>query len=199
MVPFASAHSLIVDTDFVLGMHSPLGPEVIPDGDLVRETLIANTWDFGRLGVANAHTALSGFSIWLGVSAFFFGLIDANGLSRKLPRELFYRLSVINAVAYAVLTVFAFVFWIAAFFGNRKKARPGLVILAAVMTLVIFSIPHSLFGSELSVQELFQNPGDHLCPIYLGHEQSFAPGESPTVKGVQAIHEGFCYIRSIIL
>ena len=46
-------------------------------------------------------------------------------------------------------TLFAFVFWIAAFFGNRKKSRPGLVILAAIMTLVIFSIPHSLFGSEL--------------------------------------------------
>ena len=106
---FASGHSLIVDIDFVLGMHSPLGPKVLPDGDLVGQTLIANTWDFGWLGVANAHTALSGFSIWLGVSAFFFGLIDAViGLSRKLPRELFYRLSVINAVAYAVLTVFAF-------------------------------------------------------------------------------------------
>lgn len=48
-------------------------------------------------------------------------------------------------------TLFAFVFWIAAFFGNRKKSRPALVILAAVMTLVIFSIPHSLFGSELDV------------------------------------------------
>lgn len=86
---------------------------MIPDGDLVRETLIANTWDFGWLGVTNAHRALSGFSIWLGVSAFFFGLIDAViGLSRKLPRELFYRLAVINAVTYAALTVFAFVFWI---------------------------------------------------------------------------------------
>ncbi|MCK5821338.1 MAG: hypothetical protein KAH17_05615 [Bacteroidales bacterium] len=46
-------------------------------------------------------------------------------------------------------TLFALVFWVAAFFGNRKKSRPGLVILAAVMTLVIFSIPHSMFGSEL--------------------------------------------------
>lgn len=112
---FASGHSVIVDIDFVLGMHSPLGPEVLPDGDLVRETLISNTWDFGWLGVANPHRALSGFSIWLGVSAFFFGLINSViGLSRKLPRELFYRLSVINAVAYAVLTVFSFVCWIRA-------------------------------------------------------------------------------------
>ena len=69
---FASAHSMIVDIDFLLGMHSPLGPEVLPDGNLVRETLIANTWDFGWQGVANSHRALSGFSIWLGVSAFFF-------------------------------------------------------------------------------------------------------------------------------
>ena len=110
---FASVHSIIVDIDFVLGMHSPLGPEVLPDGDLVRETLISSTWDFGRNGVANTHRALSGFSIWLGVSAFFFGLINAVvGLSRKLPRELFYRLAVVNALAYAVLTVFAFFFWI---------------------------------------------------------------------------------------
>ncbi len=46
-------------------------------------------------------------------------------------------------------TLFAFIFWIAAVIGNRKKARPGLVILAAIMTLVIFSLPHSMFGSEL--------------------------------------------------
>ena len=112
---FASLHSVIVDVDFVLGMHSPLGPDVIPDGDLVRETLIANTWDFGKLGVANAHRALSGFSIWLGVPGFFFGLFNAViGLSRKLPRELFYRMAVINTVTYAVLTVFAFAFWIKA-------------------------------------------------------------------------------------
>ncbi len=48
-------------------------------------------------------------------------------------------------------TLFAFIFWIAAVIGNRKKSRPALVILAAVMTLVIFSIPHSLFGSTLDV------------------------------------------------
>ena len=46
-------------------------------------------------------------------------------------------------------TLFAFIFWIAAVVGNWKKPRPALVILAAIMTLVIFSIPHSLFGSEL--------------------------------------------------
>lgn len=46
-------------------------------------------------------------------------------------------------------TLFAFIFWIIAVIGNRKKSNPGLVILASIMTLVIFSIPHSLFGSEL--------------------------------------------------
>ena len=56
---FASAHSMIVDIDFVLGRHSPLGPEVLPDGDLVRETLISNTWDFGWNGVANSCRASS--------------------------------------------------------------------------------------------------------------------------------------------
>lgn len=46
-------------------------------------------------------------------------------------------------------TLFAFIFWIAALFGVKGKGRPWLIILAAIMTLVIFSIPHSLFGSTL--------------------------------------------------
>ncbi|MFO7617476.1 MAG: hypothetical protein R6V75_09515 [Bacteroidales bacterium] len=46
-------------------------------------------------------------------------------------------------------TLFAFLFWLAALFGLKGKGRPWLVILAAIMTLVIFSIPHSLFGSTL--------------------------------------------------
>lgn len=46
-------------------------------------------------------------------------------------------------------TLIAFIFWIAAVVGNRKKQRYWLTILAAVVTLIIFSIPHSMFGSEL--------------------------------------------------
>jgi hypothetical protein len=46
-------------------------------------------------------------------------------------------------------TLFAFVFWVAAMFGIKGKGRPWLIILAAVMTIVIFSIPHSMFGSTL--------------------------------------------------
>lgn len=46
-------------------------------------------------------------------------------------------------------TLFAFLFWIWAYFANRKKARPVPVLVACIMTLVIFSIPHSLMGSEL--------------------------------------------------
>jgi len=46
-------------------------------------------------------------------------------------------------------TLIAFVFWILAIWKLRKKDRYGWVILAAVMTLVVFSIPHSMFGSEL--------------------------------------------------
>lgn len=47
-------------------------------------------------------------------------------------------------------TLFAFIFWvIAMIWGIRGKGRPWLIVLAAVMTLVIFSIPHSLFGSTL--------------------------------------------------
>ena len=47
-------------------------------------------------------------------------------------------------------TLIAFVFWLLAFVGNIKGRRPYLTILAAVVLLLIFSIPHSMFGSELN-------------------------------------------------
>lgn len=47
-------------------------------------------------------------------------------------------------------TLIAGLFWVLAVVLNRKKERPYLVILAAVVLLIIFSIPHSLFGSELN-------------------------------------------------
>ncbi|MCF8389812.1 MAG: hypothetical protein K9H12_03905 [Bacteroidales bacterium] len=46
-------------------------------------------------------------------------------------------------------TLFAFVLWLVAWFGNRKQDRRYLVIIAAVMNLLISLIPHSMFGSEL--------------------------------------------------
>ncbi len=47
-------------------------------------------------------------------------------------------------------TLFAFVFWLIAVLGNRKENhRPYLTVIAAVAILLIFSIPHSMFGSEL--------------------------------------------------
>ncbi|HSA95250.1 MAG TPA: hypothetical protein VLJ16_04315 [Acidobacteriota bacterium] len=52
-------------------------------------------------------------------------------------------------------TLIAFLFWIAAFVAGRKgrPARP-FVIAASVVTLLIFLIPHSLFGSELDYSRL---------------------------------------------
>jgi hypothetical protein len=46
-------------------------------------------------------------------------------------------------------TLIAVLFWLIAVIMNHKKERPVYIILAAVVLLVIFSIPHSLFGSEL--------------------------------------------------
>ncbi len=46
-------------------------------------------------------------------------------------------------------TLIAFIFWIIAVVMNRKKEKPFYTILAAVVLLLIFSIPHSMFGSEL--------------------------------------------------
>jgi hypothetical protein len=46
-------------------------------------------------------------------------------------------------------TLIAFVFWVLAVVMNRKKERPFYTILAAVVLLLIYSIPHSMFGSTL--------------------------------------------------
>lgn len=47
-------------------------------------------------------------------------------------------------------TLIALIFWILAVVMNRKKEQPIFTIIAAVVLLLIFSIPHSLFGSELN-------------------------------------------------
>jgi hypothetical protein len=46
-------------------------------------------------------------------------------------------------------TLIALLFWILAVVMNRKKERPAYIVLAAIVLLLIFSIPHSMFGSEL--------------------------------------------------
>jgi len=46
-------------------------------------------------------------------------------------------------------TLIALLFWILAVVMNRKKERPLYTILAAAVLLAIFTIPHSVFGSEL--------------------------------------------------
>ena len=46
-------------------------------------------------------------------------------------------------------TLVAFIFWVIAVLGNWKKDRPYLSILAAIILLLVYSIPHSMFGSEL--------------------------------------------------
>jgi len=46
-------------------------------------------------------------------------------------------------------TLIALLFWILAVYMNRKEERPLYVALAAFVLLLVYSIPHSLFGSEL--------------------------------------------------
>ncbi len=43
-----------------------------------------------------------------------------------------------------------FIAWLIAFLMNIKKENRTSVIIAAIVTLIIFSIPHSMFGSELN-------------------------------------------------
>ncbi len=47
-------------------------------------------------------------------------------------------------------TLIALLFWILAVYMNRKSDRPIYTALAAFVLLLVFSIPHSLFGSELN-------------------------------------------------
>lgn len=47
-------------------------------------------------------------------------------------------------------TLIAGIFWILAVVMNRNKERPFYVVLAAIVLLLVFSIPHSMFGSELN-------------------------------------------------
>ena len=46
-------------------------------------------------------------------------------------------------------TLIAFVFWVLAVVMNLKKERPIYTVVAAVVLLLIYSIPHSMFGSTL--------------------------------------------------
>ena len=46
-------------------------------------------------------------------------------------------------------TLISFLFWILAVYMNRKTDRPIYTIIAAVVLLLVYSIPHSLFGSQL--------------------------------------------------
>jgi len=46
-------------------------------------------------------------------------------------------------------TLLAFLFWVLAFFMNRKKERPVYTIVASIVMLIVYSIPHSMFGSQL--------------------------------------------------
>ncbi len=49
-------------------------------------------------------------------------------------------------------TLIAFAFWVLAVLMNRKKERPVYTIVAAIVLLLIYSIPHSMFGSQLDYQ-----------------------------------------------
>ena len=46
-------------------------------------------------------------------------------------------------------TLIATLFWLAAYLMNRKKTKPAIVVIATCITIIVFSIPHSMYGSEL--------------------------------------------------
>jgi len=46
-------------------------------------------------------------------------------------------------------TLVSFLFWLLAFFMNRKKEKPVYTIVASIVMLIVYSIPHSMYGSQL--------------------------------------------------
>ena len=48
-------------------------------------------------------------------------------------------------------TLIAFLFFLAAVLGNLKKERRYLTIIAAVILIIVYSVPHSLYGSTLNI------------------------------------------------
>lgn len=46
-------------------------------------------------------------------------------------------------------TLVAFLFWILAVIMNRKREKPGYIIAASIVMLIIYCIPHSMYGSQL--------------------------------------------------
>jgi len=49
-------------------------------------------------------------------------------------------------------TLIAFVAWIIAWYFNRNARRPYLSVLAAIVMIIVYSIPHSLRGSTLNYE-----------------------------------------------
>lgn len=49
-------------------------------------------------------------------------------------------------------TLIGFIGWGIAVVMNWREKRPGWILFAAILLLVIFSIPHSMFGSELNYE-----------------------------------------------
>ncbi|MEA2106178.1 MAG: hypothetical protein U9P82_05595 [Bacteroidota bacterium] len=50
-------------------------------------------------------------------------------------------------------TLIGIIFWIAAVVANRKKANYTYTLIASIVLLLIYIIPHSLFGSELDYEK----------------------------------------------
>jgi len=49
-------------------------------------------------------------------------------------------------------TLIAFIGWAIAVYFNRKEKRPYLSLIAAILMIIVYSIPHSLRGSELNYE-----------------------------------------------
>ena len=63
-------------------------------------------------------------------------------------------------------TLLAFLFWILAVVMNRKRERPGYVLLASLVMLAVYSIPHSMYGSQLDPETGKIIQGMILSPLF---------------------------------
>lgn len=69
-------------------------------------------------------------------------------------------------------TLIALIFWILAVYMNRRADRPIYTAIAAIVLLLVYSIPHSMFGSELDYSSGQVTQGLILCFFCKIHQNS---------------------------
>jgi len=100
------------------------------------------------------------FSIWASILLFLGGMI-LGPLVQKFAFDAFWTGFPLGLDLTDNKTLIAMVFWFVALWrGRNDRPARGWIITAAVVLLIVFSIPHSMFGSELDYHSMQVGTGD---------------------------------------